>query len=192
MNLTRKVLIALFLGMLAGLVINIGKIPDAWPWVDSFLIQGLFTVIGAVFINALKMLVVPLVIFSLIPGVVGISDIRALGRVGGKAFALYVGTTAIAISSALILAASFNIGDGLTTPANHQAVVNTKAPPVSEVLINIVPDNPIAAMANGEMLAVIFFSILFGISLLIGLRLMMLRIRTVLFDPGVNTVGCCA
>lgn len=166
MNLTSRVLIALAAGILVGLTINIGELVDKFPMLQRFLIDGFFTVIGTVFVNALKMLVVPLVIFSLIPGVVGIGDIRALGRVGGKSFALYVGTTAVAISSALFLAAAFQIGEGMTAPTSYQAFTTSDAPPISELLISIVPENPLAAMVNGEMLAVIFFAIVFGISLL--------------------------
>lgn len=172
MNLTKKILFALVLGTIAGLAFNLGGAAAAFPKGYEFLVNGFFGVVGTVFINALKMLVVPLVIFSLIPGVVGIGDIRALGRVGCKSFALYMGTTAIAISSALFLAASFQIGEGMTVPADslqpaaQQDYETSEAPPISEMLVSIVPDNPIEAMANAEMLAVIFFSILFGISLL--------------------------
>lgn len=166
MNLTTKVLISLILGIAVGLTINISDIAVTATWITSIVIEGIFNVVGSVFINALKMLVVPLVIFSLIPGVVGIGDIQTLGRVGGKSFTLYLLTTAIAISCAIFLAASLNIGDGLTTSITTANFTGSSAPPVSEVLINIVPSNPIAAMANGDMLAIIFFSILFGISLL--------------------------
>jgi len=167
MNLTSKVLIALVLGVLAGLLINISNAAAPSGWVNNFIINGVFYVVGTVFINALKMLVVPLVIFSLIPGIVGIGDVRMLGRVGGKSFAFYLATTAIAISSALVIADAFGIGDGIAIYSSAQDSFQGKsAPPVSEVLINIVPDNPIAAMANGDMLAIIFFAIVFGISLL--------------------------
>lgn len=166
MNLTTKVLIALIFGTLAGLLINISQITSSLEWVNSFFIDGIFHVIGTIFINALKMLVVPLVIFSLIPGIVGIGDIKVLGRVGGKSFVLYMATTAIAISSAILLADIFAIGDGISVYSAQEGFKGSAAPPVSEVLINIVPSNPIAAMANGDMLAIIFFAILFGISLL--------------------------
>lgn len=166
MNLTSKVLIALVLGVMAGLLINISQNNHPSNWVNELILNGVFHVIGTIFINALKMLVVPLVLFSLIPGIVGIGDVRLLGRVGGKSFALYLATTAIAISSAIALASSFQIGSGLAMASSQNGFSGSQAPPVSEVLINIVPSNPVAAMANGEMLSIIFFAILFGISLL--------------------------
>jgi len=113
----------------------------------------------------LKMLVVPLVFFSLICGVCGIGNLKTLGRVGTKSFALYMLTTAIAISVAMTIAISSGIGEGM----NLDAAVNftaKEAPPLSDVLINIIPSNPIKAMADGDMLPIIFFSILIGISML--------------------------
>lgn len=167
MNLTQKVLIALIAGILLGLAINISGINTEGGIVDRFLVMGLFHTVGALFVNALKMLVVPLVLFSLIPGIVGIGDIRLLGRVGGKSFALYMFTTALAISTAIILAGLVGVGDGMTISSSSVSNFDGRsAPPVSEVLINIIPSNPIAAMANGDMLSVIFFAIIFGISLL--------------------------
>ena len=100
MNLANKVLFALIAGILVGWLINVAEW-TAVPWVDTYLINGVFHVAGKVFFNALKMLVVPLVLFSLIPGIVGIGDIRLLGKVGTKSFALYIATTAIAISGYL-------------------------------------------------------------------------------------------
>jgi len=133
--------------------------------IDQFLIMGLFHTVGALFVNALKMLVVPLVLFSLIPGIVGIGDIKLLGRVGGKSFILYLSTTALAIATAILLASIFGIGEGMSISSNAD-FDGRSAPPVSDVLINIIPSNPIAAMANGDMLSVIFFAIIFGICLL--------------------------
>lgn len=165
MNLTQKVLIALLSGIGLGLLLNLTGLSAPGSIVDTYLLQGLFKVIGSMFVNALKMLVVPLVIVSLIPGIVGIGNIQLLGRVGIKAFGLYLLTTAIAIATAICAALLFGIGKGMevSTEANFSG---REAPPISEVFINIIPSNPIAAMANGDMLALIFFSIIFGVSLL--------------------------
>jgi len=164
-NLTQKVLIALALGMATGLLLNISGLAHNNALVSDYLIGGMFHTIGALFVNALKMLVVPLVLFSIIPGILGIGDIHLLGRVGIKALVLYLCTTAIAIATALLLASSFSIGEGMSLTTTSDFAGNS-APPVSEVLINIIPSNPIAAMANGDMLAIIFFAIIFGGSLL--------------------------
>lgn len=164
MNLANKVLISLVLGIVVGLGLNVSGLANH-AWVDQSIINGLFHVIGTLFINALKMLVVPLVLFSLIPGIIGIGDIKLLGRIGGKAFGLYMITTAIAIATAIIFAVSFGIGEGMNIPTESN-FVGKETTSFSQVLINIIPSNPIAALANGDILAVIFFSIFFGIALL--------------------------
>jgi Na+/H+-dicarboxylate symporter len=166
MSLTVKVLVGMALGILVGLIINLGGLNAPGSFINENIVNGLFHVIGKMFINALKMLVVPLVFFSLICGVCGIGDIKMLGRVGGKSFALYMMTTAIAIATAIALAASFGIGKGMEQ-ATDVAFIGKESPPLSQVLINIIPHNPVHAMANGHMLPLIFFSILLGISMLL-------------------------
>ena len=165
MSLTAKVLIGMGLGIAVGLMINLTGLNAPGTFINDYIVNGVFLVAGKMFVNALKMLVVPLVMFSLICGVVGIGDIRVLGRVGGKSFGLYMMTTAIAIATAIIIASTFGIGSGMnqTTEATFEG---SESPPLSQVLIDIIPSNPIQSMANGDMLPVIFFSILFGISML--------------------------
>ena len=165
MSLTTKVLLGMLLGVITGIGLNISGLYVADSVVQVYVVDGLFHTVGTMFINALKMLVVPLVFFSLICGVCGIGDIKALGRVGGKSFALYMLTTAIAIATAITVAALVGIGEGMTIPS-AASFSAADAPPLSQVLINIIPANPIKAMANGDMLPVIFFSILTGISIL--------------------------
>lgn len=164
-TLTTKVLLGMGLGIIIGLGINISGIGAAGSVVQVFVVDGFFAIVGKMFVNALKMLVVPLVLFSLISGVCGIGDIRLLGRIGTKAFALYMLTTAIAIASALAIAGLLGIGKGMEATSDTE-FAGAEAPPLGDVLVNIVPSNPISAMAQGEMLSIIFFSILVGISLL--------------------------
>lgn len=164
MQLANKVLLFLALGIVTGLGLNISQATDS-VWVDSYLTNGLFHIVGSLFINALKMLVVPLVLFSLIPGILGIGDIRLLGRIGGKTFALYMFTTAIAITTAIVLAVSFGIGKGLEITSST-TFMGKEASSFSDILINIIPSNPVAALAEGNMLSIIFFSIFFGVALL--------------------------
>ena len=165
MNLTVKVLLGMALGIVVGLVINLGGLSPAGSFVNEYLVDGLFLVVGKLFVNALKMMVVPLVLFSLICGVCGIGDIRLLGRIGTKAFVLYILTTAIAIATGILLAAGLGIGEGMNA-VTETVFTGKDSPPLSEVLINIVPSNPISAMATGEMLAIIFFAILCGVGML--------------------------
>lgn len=165
MSLTTKVLWAMLLGILVGLLINIVGLNAPGTFINEYIVGGFFYVVGKMFITALKMLVVPLVFFSLISGVLGIGDIRKLGSVGLKSFLLYMLTTALAISAAIGL--SSVIIPFFSTPTAQSATFTaTEAPPISDVLINIIPDNVIQAFASGNMLQIIFFSILLGISLL--------------------------
>lgn len=166
MSLTVKVLLGMALGIVVGLVINLGGLNEPGGFIQEYIVGGLFHVVGKMFVNSLKMLVVPLVFFSLICGVTGIGDIRMLGRVGGKSFALYMMTTAIAIATAIIIAATMGIGKGMNQ-ASDAAFTGKESPPLTQVFIDIIPSNPISAMANGEMLPIIFFSILLGISMLL-------------------------
>ena len=165
MSLTVKVLIGMALGIIVGLGINLLHLNGAGGWINTYIVNGLFLIAGKMFVTALKMLVVPLVIFSLITGVIGIGDIKALGKVGGKSFALYMLTTAIAIAVGIGIAASIGIGEGVHM-STEAAFTAKEAPALSSVLINIIPSNFINAMAQGNMLQIIFFSILLGISIL--------------------------
>jgi Na+/H+-dicarboxylate symporter len=165
MTLTSKVLIGMGIGIAVGLFINLLSLNGEGTFVNEYIVNGFFHVIGKMFVTSLKMLVVPLVFFSLITGVLGIGDINALGKVGAKSFALYMLTTAIAIAVGIGIAAMVGIGEGvnLTSVATFSA---KEAPALSSVLIDIIPSNIINAMAEGKMLQIIFFSILVGISIL--------------------------
>ncbi len=165
MTLTTKVLIGMALGIVVGLAINLLGLNGEGSFINEYVVNGLFHITGKMFVTSLKMLVVPLVFFSLITGVLGIGDIGALGKVGGKSFVLYMLTTAIAIAVGIGIAASIGIGEGvhMTSAASFTA---KEAPALSSVLINIIPSNAIDAMAKGKMLQIIFFSILVGISIL--------------------------
>ena len=165
MSLTSKVLIGMALGIIVGLAINMLHLNPKGSFIDEYIVNGLFFIIGKMFVVALKMLVVPLVLFSLITGVLGIGDIRELGKVGAKSFFLYLLTTAIAIALAITIAASLNIGEGVHMTSNATFTAK-EAPALSSVLINIIPSNVIDAMAKGNMLQIIFFAILLGISIL--------------------------
>lgn len=162
MSLTTKYIISMVIGIVVGLILNYAGINGE----ESFII-GLFAIVGKMFITMLKLLVVPLVFFSLLSGVLGIGDVSALGKIGLKSFLLYIITTAIAIATAIGLALVINPGTGaqkvLTTTAEFSA---KEAPPLSEVLINIIPSNIFEALSSGNMLQIIFFAIFFGIALL--------------------------
>ena len=148
------------LGLLTGIFINqFGN-----SWVDMYLTQGLLYVGGKIFVASLKLLVVPLVFVSIVCGTASLEDVTKLGRVGGKTLALYMMTTAIAITIALILAILVEPGAGFQM-ATDVAFQGKEPPPLVETLINIFPTNPIQAMAEAKMLQIIVFSGLFGLAL---------------------------
>jgi len=162
MSLTTKFIISMILGIVVGLILNYSGINGE----ESFII-GLFTIIGKMFITLLKLLVVPLVLFSLLSGVLGIGDVSSLGKIGLKSFLLYILTTGIAIATAIGIALIINPGAGANqTPTTTVEFSAKEAPPLSEVLINIIPSNIFEALTSGNMLQIIFFSIFFGIALL--------------------------
>ncbi len=165
MTLTTKVLIGMGLGIAVGLFINLLGLNGEGSLINEYVVNGFFHIAGKMFVTALKMLVVPLVFFSLITGVLGIGDVNSLGKVGAKSFALYMLTTAIAIALAIAIAVVSGIGEGVNMTST--AVFTAKeAPALSAVFIDIIPSNIVNAMALGKMLQIIFFSILVGISIL--------------------------
>jgi len=160
-KLTLRILIGMVLGLLVGLGLYFVGIGGA---VGDLLVDGLLHVGGAIFLASLNLLVVPLVFVSLVCGTASLDDLAKLGRVGGKTLVLYLLTTAIAISLALSLAVLVQPGAGfeLTTDATFQPA---EPPPLSQVFIDLVPTNPIQAMAEGNMLQIIVFAVLFGMAL---------------------------
>jgi len=160
-GLTFKILVGMASGLGVGLALNaIG--PDGA--VADLLVGGLFHVGGSVFLASLKLLVVPLVFVSLVVGTAALDDITKLGRVGAKTLGLYLTTTAIAISLALLAASIVEPGAGfdLQTDVSFEA---QEAPPLSQVFIDLFPTNPVRAMADGNMLQIIVFAGLFGVAM---------------------------
>ncbi len=191
-SLSVRILVAMCFGALLGLAVNsllsysemfsnyqvvngyvveqIDKEGSAAPYVAESLlgfVLGALHVVGKMFVNSLKMLVVPLVFVSLVCGTCSLSDPKALGRVGGKALGFYLMTTGIAISLAIIFAVIIQPGAGVEATASSYTPKPGKS--FVDVLIDMVPTNPVAAMTDANMLQLIVFSILFGVSIaLIG------------------------
>ena len=155
----------MILGLIFGVIINTTLSADSQ--IFDVLVNGLLKLGGTGFVRLLKMLVVPLVTFSLICGVCSLGDIRVLGRVGGRALILYTLTTAVAITTGIVFAKLIGPGTGLdmSTVSASKSFVVKEAPSVINVFLNIIPDNPFEAFSQGKMLQVIFFSLLFGICL---------------------------
>tara|TARA_R110002072_G_scaffold31466_3_gene96928 strand:+ start:26439 stop:27734 length:1296 start_codon:yes stop_codon:yes gene_type:complete len=131
--------------------------------------------IGKLFLNLLKMIAVPLVLFSLVAGVASLNDTSKLGRIGGKSIVLYLATTAIAITIGLVAVNVFGPGkglseatrDSLTKQMESQTSEKLAGADVSIIdqLVNIVPTNPFEALSSAAMLQVVFFALMLGIAL---------------------------
>ena len=163
--MTTKILIWMGAGLVLGSLIN--AFASDVKFVQDYFVNGIFHVLGAIFVSLLKMLVVPLVTFSLICGVCGIGDINKLGRVGAKAFGLFMLTTALAITLAITVSSIVGPGKNFDlNQTNKVEFVAPESPPLSQVIINLVPSNPVTAYAEGNMLQIIFFTILFAVCIL--------------------------
>ena len=136
----------------------------AHRFVQSFLLDGVLFVGGAVFMASLKLLVVPLVFFSLVCGTASLDDLSRLGRIGAKTMLLYLATTSVAISLALGMASLVGPGEGLELPTDL-VYSGGEAPGLAQTLVDIFPTNPVQAMAEGNMLQIIVFSLLFGFAM---------------------------
>lgn len=160
-NLTRQILIAMSLGITLGIFFN--HFPDS-KWVSVYLTGGVFDLGGKIFINLLKMLVVPIVFVSLVCGTFSLRSSQNLSRIALKSMLLYAISTALAITLALIIAPFFNLGHGNNFIAKTMTdTFNT--PSFKDTIVNIFPSNPFDAFAKGNMLQIIVFSILLGIAI---------------------------
>ncbi len=160
--LTRRILIGLVAGMAVGVGLNAVGTELA---LTRFLVDGVFFVGGQIFLASLKLLVVPLVLVSLACGTAALEDVTKLGRIGGKTLGLYLLTTAIAISLALLAAVLVGPGLGFDLPTEAAGFAAKEAPGFAQTLIEIFPDNPFRAMSEGRMLQVIVFAVLLGIAM---------------------------
>jgi len=161
MNLTKKIIIYMIIGAVIGIVLNLTKL-NRLEFVDAYLINGLFYIIGQLFILSLKMMVVPLVFVSLFCGTTALREPAMLGSLGGRTLAFYLFTTATAITIALTLAITFGVGSGAEIPTDVNYIA-AEGRTFTEVILSIL-DNPVQAMADGNMLAIIIFAILLGYS----------------------------
>ena len=161
-NLTRNILLGMFIGFIVGAALYYSNF---FPYaIKQFVEIYIFNLGSSIFVNLLKLLIVPLVFFSLVSGISSLTNMTSLGNITFKTITLYLSTTAIAVSLSLIIGSIFKPGSGYSSNI---------APPdklpqgqgIYETVLDIFPSNIIEAMANNQMLAVVFFSILFGLAL---------------------------
>ncbi len=158
-NLLMRILVGLLIG--AGVGVALGSTGNT-DLVASFVNKTKF--FGELFIRLLKMIVVPVVLFSLITGAASIAPSR-LGKVGLKALVFYTTTSAFAVMIGMTIASIIRPGDGLNIVGTGADMVVRTPPSVIDTFLNIVPTNPIDSLAKGDLLPIIFFAILFGIGI---------------------------
>jgi Na+/H+-dicarboxylate symporter len=145
--LWKRILLALVLGAIVGLAWGPGAASISW--------------IGEVFVRLIRMLVVPLVFLTVASGVAALADPKRLGSIGSKTLAMYVLTTALAVTTGLTVATLIGPGVGASFADAVPKAMGTP-PDTARMFMEIIPDNPIGAMAEGKTLAVIFFALLVG------------------------------
>lgn len=172
MNFHRQMLLAFILGIVAGLLVNWAGADQAWVKVTIDYVTG---PIGQVFLNLLKMLVVPLVFSALLLGVVEIGDPKSLGRIGLRTLVWIIMVTGVAVAIGLVLVNIVQPGVGLP-PEMAQSLISSSAERTGEIaskagaaspmsiLLNLIPTNPVAAAANGDLLALMVVALLFGVA----------------------------
>jgi proton glutamate symport protein len=157
-----QILIGLILGIVVGAVFY-GN-PSVATWLQP---------IGDIFLHLIKMIVIPIVISSLIVGVAGVGDIKKLGKLGGKTILYFEIITTLAIIVGLFVANAFHPGTGVNINTLHKTDIEQYVQTTQDVekhsfidtFVNIVPTNLFTSLANGDMLAIIFFSVMFGLSI---------------------------
>lgn len=154
----------IFIGLVLGIVV--GAIFFANPSVERILQP-----IGDIFLRLIKMIVIPIVVSSIIVGVAGVGDIKKLGKLGGKTILYFEIITTVALLVGLLSANIFQPGNGIDMSAIQQTDISQYSQTTKEVekhsmvdtFVNIVPENLFTSMTEGDMLAIIFFSIMFGL-----------------------------
>lgn len=149
--LWKRIFGALVLGAIVGALM--GEAAESIKW------------IGDLFIRLIRMVVVPLVFVSIVGGVTGMGDPKRLGAIGGKTVFLYLCTTAVAVVLGQALGAAIGVGQGVVFEGVTPHVLG-EPPSVRDQLMGIVPVNPVEALAEGDILAVIFFAIMLGVAIL--------------------------
>ena len=163
-GLTTAIFIGLLMGAAAGILFH--YVVPAGPFRDGLMIDGIFYVIGNGFLRLMQMLVVPLVFCSLVCGSMAMGDTGKLGRIGVKTLGFYLVTTALAITAAILTANVINPGQGLDMSSIEAADVSiAERAGLADTLLDIIPTNPIHALASGDMLSIILFALLVGVIL---------------------------
>lgn len=156
----------IFIGLVLGIVV--GGIFYGNESAQSFLQP-----FGDVFIRLIKMIVVPIVLSTIIVAIAGVGDIKSVGKLGGKSLAYFIGMTLVAIVVGLVAGNLLQPGAGLNMDSLRQSDISNyvetnkeqEGKSVADTFLHIVPTNPVQAMVEGDMLAIIFFAVVFGLGI---------------------------
>lgn len=163
-NLTRNI----FIGLIAGFIVGVGLsfFKDV-PFIADVIIAKVLPIAGDLFMNALKMMVVPLVLVSIVCGVTALDDVRKLGRIGIKTVGFYLTTTLLALIIGLTIAIILDPGQGVEIANLTQGEVTLSEPKtLFETFMAIIPTNPFKALVEGDMLQVIFMAVMIGLGII--------------------------
>ena len=147
-----QIFIAIVLGVIVGLALGERA--------------GLIKIVGDIFIQLLKMIIIPLILASMVAGIVSLGDVRRLGRIGLKTFVYYMATTLLAVGVGLLLVNLMKPGVGVEMGAEAAAdLAERETPSIVSIIKDIIPENLFDAMAKDKVLSIIFFSLLLGIAI---------------------------
>ena len=158
LSLTVKITISLVLGVIAGLLLQ-SRSDIAVNYIKPF---------GTIYLNLIKMVVVPVVLLSIMQGIISLQDVRKVGSIGVKTVAFYMCTTALAVTLGLLFANILNVGGGYVIATEDLVYEAKEAPSFIDTLVNIFPSNFFQPMANANMLQVIVIAILFGFGIILA------------------------
>ena len=160
-SLASQIFIGLILGIIVGAI-----------FYGSETVQSYLQPLGDIFLHAIKMIVVPIIVSSIIVAIAGVGDLKSVGKLGAKSIGYFIAVTSTAIIVGLLAANIFQPGAGLNMDTMEQSDISKyvdtaeqqEEKSLIDTVVNIVPSNPLEAMATGDMLAIIFFSVIFGIA----------------------------
>ena len=158
LSLTVKITISLVLGVIAGLLLQ-GRSDIAVTYIKPF---------GTIYLNLIKMVVVPVVLLSIMQGIISLQDVRKVGSIGVKTVAFYMCTTALAVTLGLLFANILNVGGGYVIATEDLVYEAKEAPSFIDTLVNIFPSNFFQPMASANMLQIIVIAILFGFGIILA------------------------
>ena len=172
MSLNSRILLGLALGTMGGGVASLSSEPGLGEWIATFVAEPA----GQIWLRLLLMVVIPLVFSTLILGISGLGDLKKLGKMGGRTLVLFLGTTLLAATLGLLVVNALEPGTTLTPELRSMLIDTFSGKTASAVeaagsdlgvstFVNLVPSNPLAAAVNGDLIAFIVFTLVFGVAL---------------------------